>query len=266
MFFFSNFFLSHVHHRKDSTAKLNSVIVNCSFRLGTVTGVYHLMLCKCFRAMSQTGLFTALMQAEVLLVFCSPSHVGSLSKKKRWLCFLSHVFVLCASCRSNYSTTCERIEGHWRKGCRLSPSSITMITQWILRLSCVETSKTVLTFSVSMVLLRVGTLPHNLDHHPAYGRADDRCCIMPPLRTSATCSRATHRKWIFLCYYSHFSKKENTGVCACWVILTARTCWACHFHAGHCDVLVNAQVSLERPQRRQSILVRTKPSSFRITH
>ena len=112
MFFFSNFFLSHVHHRKDSTAKLNSVIVNCSFRLGTVTGVYHLMLCKCFRAMSQTGLFTALMQAEVLLVFCSLSHIGSLSKKKeRWLCFLSHVFVLCASCRSIYSTTCECIEG-----------------------------------------------------------------------------------------------------------------------------------------------------------
>ena len=83
MFFFSNFFLSHVHHRKDSTAKLNSVIVNCSFRLGTVTGVYHLMLCKCFRAMSQTGLFTALMQAEVLLVFCSLSHIGSLSKKKK---------------------------------------------------------------------------------------------------------------------------------------------------------------------------------------
>ena len=41
------------------------------------------MLCKCFRAMSQTGLFTALMQAEVLLVFCSLSHIGSLSKKKK---------------------------------------------------------------------------------------------------------------------------------------------------------------------------------------
>ena len=114
VFLFQFFFVSHVHHKKDSTAKLNSVIVNCSFRLGTVMGVYHLMLCKCFRAMSQTGLFTALMHAEVLLVFCSLSHIGSLSKKVRWLCFLSHVFVLCASCRSklfNYLSRSECIEG-----------------------------------------------------------------------------------------------------------------------------------------------------------
>ena len=127
MFFFSNIFLSHVHHRKDSTAKLHSVIVNCSFKLGTVT-VYHLMLCKCFRAMSKTGLFTALMQAEVLLVFCSLSHIGSLSKKKRMALF--SVSCICLVCilqikLFNYLWMYRRS----RNGCRLSPSSITIITQ-----------------------------------------------------------------------------------------------------------------------------------------
>ena len=131
MFFFSHFFLSHVHHRKYSTAKLNLVIVNCSFRLGTVTGVYHLMLCKCFRAMSQTGLFTALMQAEVLL------HVGLLQpkphrkfvqKKKKMALF--SVSCICLVCilqikLFNYLWMYRRS----RNGCRLSPSSITIITQ-----------------------------------------------------------------------------------------------------------------------------------------
>ena len=88
-----------------------------------------------------------------------------------------------------------------------------------------------------MVLLRVGTLPHNLDHHHAYGRADDRCCNMPPLRTSShTCSRATPRKWIFsLLLFSLFSLfKERKHRCLCmlgnldcvYMLSLSFSCWS----------------------------------------